>query len=477
MKIIELAADTDLGKQRKDNQDTYVCKQLWSDDQALIGVIDGVGGYEGGEVAARIARESIGFYMSTPKGDALSMLKEAVVLANNQIVESREKDEKLSHMCCVLTVAVADAKNQILYFVHVGDTRLYRYRKGVLDKLTKDHSLVGIREDAGTLTEEEAMQHPRRNIILRQVGTEPHRIDDPEFLEFGETEFLPGDALLICSDGLSDMVTKEQMTKVFKEQVKAPAIVTDLIALANVAGGNDNITVVVAKNLSRRKKVVRPESVSTVIPALPVQMQVAPVALIKKSPFPIVGSVILGAIIISTAFWLFAKKTAEIPNLVIASNDAVKAVAIADTGISRSPNKSSQAVSLPSRVDSLMTLISEQKGKELSLDKTGRDTIWLSHAIALGNILRVTGGKNHSITIMPDTMSKTNCAFEIAGAEKIKARKDTIFLKNITIDGFETGIHVDGHVMIRLENVVFRKVKQSVMYSAADSIKSGYLSF
>ena len=74
-------------------------------------------------------------------------------------------------------------------------------------------------------------------------------------------------------------------------------------------------------------------------------------------------------------------------------------------------------------------------------------------------------------------MSKTNCAFEITGAEKIKARKDTIFLKNITIDGFETGIHVDGHVMIRLENVVFRKVKQSVMYSAADSIKSGYLSF
>src|SRR4051812_7123977 len=102
MKIIELAADTDLGKQRKDNQDIFICKQLWSDDQGLIGVIDGVGGYEGGEIAAGIAKECIAFYMSTPKGDALSMLKEAVILANNQISEAREKEEKLSHMCCVL---------------------------------------------------------------------------------------------------------------------------------------------------------------------------------------------------------------------------------------------------------------------------------------------------------------------------------------------------------------------------------------
>ena len=148
--------------------------------------------------------------------------------------------------------------------------------------------------------------HDHDRVIVEKSGIPVAAM--AKFLEFGETEFLPGDGLLICSDGLSDMVTKEQMTKVFKEQVKAPAIVTDLIALANVAGGNDNITVVVAKNLSRRKKVVRSESVSAAIPALPVQMQVAPVALIKKSPFPIVGSVILGAIIIIHGILVIRKK-------------------------------------------------------------------------------------------------------------------------------------------------------------------------
>src|SRR2546429_2872613 len=122
-------------------------------------------------------------------------------------------------MCCVLTAAVADTKVQKLFFVHVGDTRLYRFRNGILEKLTKDHSLVGIREDAGELTEAEAMNHPLRNEILREAGSTVRRMDDPDFLDNEETNFLPGDLVLICSDGLSDMITRMQMTTILSKQI------------------------------------------------------------------------------------------------------------------------------------------------------------------------------------------------------------------------------------------------------------------
>jgi len=124
-----------------------------------------------------------------------------------------------------------------------------------------------------------------------------------------------------------------------------------------------------------------------------------------------------------------------------------------------------------------MTIISQHGERDLLLDKTGRDTIWLNHAITLGNILHVTGRKNHTTVLMPDSILKTKCAFDIMGASKIRVRKDTIILRNITIEGFETGIHVSGHVSIRLENVFFRKVEQPVTYTAADSIKTEHLSF
>ncbi|MCW3120445.1 MAG: protein serine/threonine phosphatase [Chitinophagaceae bacterium] len=471
MKIIELAADTDLGKQREDNQDTFICMPLWSDDQGLIGVIDGVGGYEGGEVAAAIAKESIEFYMATPKGDALSMLKEAVVLANNQILEAREKDPKLAQMCCVLTVAVADAKNQVLYYVHVGDTRLYRFRNGLLEKITMDHSLVGLREDAGTLTEQEAMQHPRRNIILRQVGSEFHRIDDPEFLEFGETEFLPGDAILICSDGLSDMITKDQIIAVLNEQVSFPTIAADLIALANKAGGNDNITVVLAKNLSTQKPFIPAQAIAQPDPSLPEP------AAITKSPVTAMITFLVGVFVLFTAFWFFTTKPDPVQMPVIAETSTVKPAAITDSGISRSPNNTGQAVSTIPAIDSLITFVHEREGNEVLLEKLGRDTILLTHPIELGKIRSLTGGRNSPMVLMPDSLAKTKSAIDIVGKEKNTARKDTVFLKNLVIQGFETGIHVEGHIVLRLDHVFFNEVRHAVGYKVIDSTKSRWLTF
>jgi PPM family protein phosphatase len=244
--MLHFSGQTDVGQRRTDNQDTFIAKTLWRDSCALLVVIDGVGGYAGGDRAAAIAREAIEQYMATPSGDALAMLREAVVFANNQIDQQRRTDDRLSQMCCVLTAAIPDTETGRLVFVHVGDTRLYRYRQGQLEKLTADHSMVGIREDAGHLTEAEAMNHPRRNEIMREVGLVPHRVNDEGFLDSGETDLQPGDALLLCSDGLTDMITRAQITGVLEQSQSIDSQAKVLVSLANEAGGNDNITVVLA---------------------------------------------------------------------------------------------------------------------------------------------------------------------------------------------------------------------------------------
>src|SRR5690349_3472254 len=257
MKTILISGNTHPGMRRTENEDTYTCRQLWSPDKALLVVVDGVGGYAGGKRAAAIARDAIDQYMETPKGDTLTMLREAVIFANNRIAEERTQDPRYSEMCCVLTAAVADAAAGIVYFVHVGDTRMYRYRKGVLQKLTKDHSFVGLREDAGEITEREAMSHPQRNQILREVGSAIHRIDDEDFMQYGKEELLPGDGLLLCSDGLTDMVTAKQIAEILATSVALNTKVSNIIALANEMGGHDNITVVLLKN-NRTKQTVQP---------------------------------------------------------------------------------------------------------------------------------------------------------------------------------------------------------------------------
>jgi serine/threonine protein phosphatase PrpC len=239
-----ISANTHPGKMRKANQDAFVVRPLWSAAKTLAVVIDGVGGYAGGEKAAAIAKDCIEQYMGTPSGDILTMLREALVFANNTIVEERKKDPSTSEMCCVLTAVATDANAGLVYYVHVGDTRLYRYRDGNLQKLTKDHSVVGIREDAGEMTEEEAMAHPQRNQILREAGTATHRLDDTDFMDYGSEPLLRGDLLLLCSDGLTDMVTARQISCILSGNQSLVGKVNSLLDSANAKGGHDNITVV-----------------------------------------------------------------------------------------------------------------------------------------------------------------------------------------------------------------------------------------
>ena len=143
----------------------------------------------------------------------------------------------------MLTVAVVS--NGDVVVGHVGDTRLYKLRGGRIDKLTRDHSPVGEREDAGDLTEREAMQHRRRNEVYRDVGSEPRDPDEPGFIDVGRHPFEPDAAILLCTDGLSDMVPSEEIAGIVRASAGHPQrVVRDLIDAANDAGGKDNVTVV-----------------------------------------------------------------------------------------------------------------------------------------------------------------------------------------------------------------------------------------
>jgi serine/threonine protein phosphatase PrpC len=146
-------------------------------------------------------------------------------------------------MACVLTLAVMS--DGALTVGHVGDSRLYKLTAGGISKLTHDHSPVGDREDRGELTEIEAMSHPRRNEVFRDVGSRPHEAADEDFIEVLSTGLERDSAVLLCSDGLSDMVTSVEIQRIVRTEAGDPAaVVAALIDAANAAGGKDNITVV-----------------------------------------------------------------------------------------------------------------------------------------------------------------------------------------------------------------------------------------
>jgi hypothetical protein len=149
-------------------------------------------------------------------------------------------------MACVLTVAVIQDARAVIG--HVGDTRLYKLRAGAIQKLTRDHSPIGEREDAGEITEAEAMQHSRRNEVYRDVGSDQHDAGDADFIDVLETTWEPDAAFLLCSDGLTDLVTSATVRRIAVEHAGHPdKTATALVKAANDSGGKDNITVVIVE--------------------------------------------------------------------------------------------------------------------------------------------------------------------------------------------------------------------------------------
>jgi len=233
------AAATDPGRERANNEDRVLCEP----DLGIFAVIDGVGGESAGEVAAETALEVLRARLSRRTTDSARLVREAIALANRQIYERARSDARLSGMSCVLTVAVLDGGKVTVG--QVGDSRLYALAPGDIRKVTPDHSPVGAREDAGDLSELEAMRHPRRNEIFRDVGSSPHEPDDARWIDVVEVPFEAGGALLLCSDGLSDMLPSREILETVESNAASPRdAVRALIERANAAGGKDNVSAV-----------------------------------------------------------------------------------------------------------------------------------------------------------------------------------------------------------------------------------------
>ena len=240
-----IVGKTDMGRVRTNNEDAFVAQTLWDENTYLAIAIDGVGGYEGGEVAAAIAQKTIPeFLMASSNGERVELLKQAVTAANNAIYEAREADPEHGQMSCVLTAAIIDVAQKQISMAHVGDSRLYSFHGGQLKKLSHDHSLIGYREEIGDLTEEEAMHHPQRNVIGRDVGSQKHKAGDEDFIEAQVFPLLPNTTLLFCSDGLTDLVTSSTIASVLGREGSLEEKVDALIKAALEAGGKDNVTVV-----------------------------------------------------------------------------------------------------------------------------------------------------------------------------------------------------------------------------------------
>jgi serine/threonine protein phosphatase PrpC len=236
---LRAAGDSHPGLQRPQNEDRFHVDP----GRGIFLVVDGVGGHAAGEEAADTAVAMLRARLERETGPLDDRIREAITIANNAIHRRASLRPEWKGMGCVLTVAVVD--NGSATVGHVGDTRLYKLRRGEIVKVTRDHSPVGEREDANELSEAEAMRHPRRNEVYRDVGAEPHEPTDAEFIDIQRVPFEPDAALLLCSDGLTDTVSSATIAQLVQEYAGHPyEVVRALIDAANDAGGKDNVTAV-----------------------------------------------------------------------------------------------------------------------------------------------------------------------------------------------------------------------------------------
>ncbi|MEO6732543.1 MAG: protein phosphatase 2C domain-containing protein [Ferruginibacter sp.] len=239
---------TDPGRQRENNEDSFIAQTVFNDNFIVACVIDGVGGYAGGEIAAQLTRDEILDHLDKMPVNIIDHMVSSLENANERIIREKEVSPQNEKMACVVTLAMVDLEKNIFYFAHVGDTRLYLFRDGSLIKVTRDHSTVGFLEESGRLTEEAAMQHPKRNEVNKALGYETQKGLTKDFIDKGESAFLPGDTILICSDGLTDMIPASKIISILNDEDDLAAKCVSLVNAANDAGGKDNVTVVLVRN-------------------------------------------------------------------------------------------------------------------------------------------------------------------------------------------------------------------------------------
>jgi len=221
---------------RQGNEDNY------ASTRNLFAVADGLGGHQGGEVASKIAVETLAALDEggpwSDERSALDALRQAIRAANLKIRDAASRDRSLHNMGTTLTVVLEDGLT--FHLAHIGDSRAYLFRNGQLTRLTEDHSLVQQFVNEGRLTPEEAEHHPQASIITRALGMDVEV--EPDVATFRRE---PGDRLLLCTDGLSRVVDEPTIRRVLGRVVDPQEAADDLVARANDEGGPDNITVVI----------------------------------------------------------------------------------------------------------------------------------------------------------------------------------------------------------------------------------------
>lgn len=249
---IEMGHRTDVGLVREHNEDALLVHELdlegphFEHQLAICAVADGMGGHQAGEVASNLALETLADHLSeavgaaaAPEPDAYAVALTKAVEHANTVVFSRNTS---THGDMGTTLVTALLVNETVFICNVGDSRAYLMHDGLLRQVTTDHSLVAELVAAGRIAPEDIYTHPRRNIVTRSLGTESRVLVDSFSLEVR-----PGSVLLLCSDGLWEMVRDNQLRDVLLQSSDAQEACDALVKLANENGGADNIAVIVAR--------------------------------------------------------------------------------------------------------------------------------------------------------------------------------------------------------------------------------------
>lgn len=240
--MVELYSSTDVGLQRKLNEDYY--DDYVNDNLTLMVVADGMGGHNAGEVASELAVKSFVHYFKeniNKEKSYLDILKECVMYSNSIIYDESHNNEALLNMGT--TIVVGLVVDNTLYVLNVGDSRAYLLNKYGFKQVSKDHSLVNDLLSNGTITEEEAENYVQKNVITKSLGSE--KTVEPSMIAL---ELEEDDMVLLCTDGLNTMIKNEEIEKVLRKDISNKDKVNELIDISLERGGYDNITITLFKN-------------------------------------------------------------------------------------------------------------------------------------------------------------------------------------------------------------------------------------
>jgi PPM family protein phosphatase len=243
---------TDAGLARENNEDAVEVDR----EIRLAVLADGMGGYNAGEVASAMAtgfiKSELGGWLAqadaaTSLRDVRHAMEECVGRANQLIFDAANRHPQYAGMGTTLVLTVV--RSDVLLVGHIGDSRCYRWREGLLHGITRDHSLLQEQLDAGLLTETQAQMSNIRNLVTRAMGVEPEVL-----LDINEFSLQPGDIYLLCSDGLNDMVDDDAIARILGEAADLEHKADALVNAANAQGGRDNVSVVLIEVLESAEK-------------------------------------------------------------------------------------------------------------------------------------------------------------------------------------------------------------------------------